>query len=93
MCCFIPADAELCSAFLHHLFDHVNRMLTELVASLEVCCAACCHCVPRLVECCAPKESQRVKAFERNILPGVGWLYVHPCAAAAACLHCSSTAG
>ncbi|KAL4860036.1 E3 ubiquitin-protein ligase RNF123 [Chlorella vulgaris] len=28
-------DAELCSAFLHHLFDHVNRMLTELVASLE----------------------------------------------------------
>ena len=30
------AEADLCSRFLHHLFDYVNRMLTELVASLEV---------------------------------------------------------
>ncbi|KAI7841821.1 hypothetical protein COHA_004350 [Chlorella ohadii] len=28
-------DAELCGRFLHHLFTHLNAMLTELVASLE----------------------------------------------------------
>jgi hypothetical protein len=66
VCCFIPADAELCSAFLHHLFDHVNRMLTELVASLEVCCAACWHCVPRLVECCAPTKYKESKPSRRT---------------------------
>jgi hypothetical protein len=26
----------VCARFLHHLFDYVNRMLTELVASIEV---------------------------------------------------------
>ncbi|KAL4425495.1 hypothetical protein ABPG75_009511 [Micractinium tetrahymenae] len=29
------ADADLCERFTHHLFDNANRMLTELVASLE----------------------------------------------------------
>lgn len=33
------ADGELCSRFLHHLFTHLNSMLTELVASLEVGCS------------------------------------------------------
>lgn len=38
-CSFIAlpaADPELCNRFLHHLFTHLNAMLTELVASLEV---------------------------------------------------------
>lgn len=30
------ADADLRARFLHALFDHANRMLTELVAGLEV---------------------------------------------------------
>ena len=30
------ADPDLCTAFMHHLFDYINRMLTELVAALEV---------------------------------------------------------
>lgn len=32
----LPADTDLCERFTHHLFDNANRMLTELVASLEV---------------------------------------------------------
>jgi hypothetical protein len=39
------ADPELCSTFLHHLFDHLNRMLTELVAALEVGGFVCGVCV------------------------------------------------